>query len=80
MSGASTSYPINNVWPNSHDDHDEQPYKSMTGSRNYYKADMLKRDENGQEWIVRRLKISTNGVPMKGSAKVYVDDIYCGQY
>ena len=41
---------------------------------------MLKRDEKGQEWIVSDVKILKNSKPIQSSIKVFVDDVYCGQY
>ena len=41
---------------------------------------MLKRDENGEDWIVNDLEISKDKSIMKGIVKIFVDNIYCGQY
>ena len=41
---------------------------------------MLKRDKKGQEWIASDVKVSKDKFPMKGATKIFVDDVYCGEY
>ena len=41
---------------------------------------MMKRDQTGSSWIVDEFIIKKDKTPMKGRAKIFVDDIYCGEY
>ena len=41
---------------------------------------MLKRDQEGQLWIVSDLKIDTDKTPLKGKYTIYVGDVFCGDY